>query len=155
MDPSHYASALNLTYLAFKINTLEQGEIYRFEIQASLDFETATGVIEFLINRGPEEGLLQASPHTGKELSTEFRFTAEEWVDPEEDFPILYGFKYLNKYMQPAWMKKPLENAEFVTTLPYAGANCTLVLLHAEDSLETSKEVYITIGIEELDLSER
>ena len=67
--------------------------------------DQATAYIEFTVNIGPRSGSFVASPATGTELTTDFTLAAFEWIDPEDlDYPLLYGYKYLDSTGSAVWL---------------------------------------------------
>ena len=110
ISTTQFLTGTDLTYLVIEANTLSEGDTYRFEMNASLNFDIAVGVMEFTVNMGPRSGQFLASPTLGTELTTEFTFLADGWIDPEDtDYPLLYGYKYLDVNQNPEWMQKPLD----------------------------------------------
>ena len=98
VDAASYTTPTYLSYLVIDSYKLNEGETYRFDLLASTSTSTTTGYLEFTVNQGPSGGQFSASPSSGTELTTEYTFTASGWTDPEgTDYPLLYGFKYLDK----------------------------------------------------------
>lgn len=72
------------------------------------------------MNQGPRSGSFLVSPEEGVELTTEFNFIASGWIDPEDsDYPLLYGFSYLDRLGEPEWMRTPAEKLLLTNTIPY------------------------------------
>jgi hypothetical protein len=85
---------------------LSPGQYYKFRLEATTDNTTTGGVqrnsvtsyavVEVYTNRPPVPGTISVTPATGTEMITQFALLLDSWSDTEEDFPIVYGFRYIS-----------------------------------------------------------
>jgi len=112
--------------------------------------------MEFSVNMGPRHGTVTVDPTHGNELTTIFTFSANDWVDPEDiDYPLLYGYTYLDGGQNQAVLQAPLDDNQLETVLPYVNQGVVDVTMTCSDSLGTSTTAQKSIGLSLLKDQER
>jgi hypothetical protein len=67
---------------------------YRLRLTALAPSGTGRAELTFTTNGAPTSGLLVVSPLVGQPLQTPFTFTAANWVDDPDDYPLSYTFMF-------------------------------------------------------------
>ncbi|XP_068249223.1 uncharacterized protein [Palaemon carinicauda] len=74
---------------------LEDGTYYKFRLSGeNEDGDFSFAEVDLRTNKIPAEGTFEVSPKTGEALITNFNFSASQWSDDVEDYPLTTSFGY-------------------------------------------------------------
>ena len=154
-DKSVFLSETNLFIIGLDINRLTQGKSYKLTFTVTNEIKQVfTFYYEFTVNSPPKFGLCNVNPSSGVEQTTEFFISCTDWVDFEENYPLMYSFGVYNG--DNAIKLVSLSRTSYYSTvLAYTGKSI-LVFVKVYDSLEDFVEVLNEVQLkisESLDFS--
>jgi hypothetical protein len=150
----------HLLNLVVRPNSLFSGASYRLQLTGTSDATQSMGtdVLDFTMNRVPENGTFAVSPRAGSALNTTFLFQATNWTDDPEHFPLTYAFAYLMPATNasatdlPVWLANPSTAQETTailpqTTLDQRGNVSVAVLLRVTDLYNAAQDVLSNVSV--------
>lgn len=139
---------LDLPYITFEENTFNEGEDYTFKLSASYNNGTANATLDFEANKAPNWGTFYINKNSGVEFVDVFTMKALDWKDPEEiDYPLKYGFRYIDDDAVHVDLRRPAEDSTLQTTLSRLTAGDMTLILCVYDSLDAMTQVIRTVTI--------
>jgi len=111
-------------------NSLSVNETYTFKcsVAKSTDDASESTTLTLRFNQNPQNGKLSLYPSQGIELTTLFTIVTDNWIDPDDDYPLKYSF-----YYKPGHFDNPqkLNDNEFTALYEGISQNEISVMLPA------------------------
>lgn len=89
-----FLSPVNYQTLSIDTSNFIPGQTYHFNLKIVYPTTIASYSYEIYTNLPPSQGYLHIQPSTGTEFITIFRLDANEFIDEDNNYPLLYSFGF-------------------------------------------------------------
>ena len=155
-DKSVFLSDKSSFIIGVDIGKLTQGKSYKLTFSVVNEIKTVSRFFyEFAVNTVPRFGLCYVNPPSGIEQKTDFFISCTDWVDIEENYPLMYSFGVYNGDNSIKFVSLS-GTSYYTTTLAYTSSQI-VVFSKVFDSLDDFAEVLSLVELqiaESLDMTE-
>ncbi|OMJ71350.1 hypothetical protein SteCoe_30454 [Stentor coeruleus] len=141
-----FLSPVTFSTLSIDTKSLTPGSTYQFNLEIESSTTLSSYYYEIYINLPPSQGFLHIQPSSGTEFITIFRLDAYEFIDEENNYPLLYSFGFYDINNIPNLLNLRNFSSTFYTNLP-SNPSQTRVFVRVYDNLNAYNDFEALIQV--------